>query len=83
MKAVVRGEAPHGTADNTVDLLTVRYEAAFDAHQSILDRNSYAILNGSKPSDQSELDEERAFEALQRARHALLVAAERAYPTIH
>jgi hypothetical protein len=32
---------------------------------------------------QSSVEEERAFEALDCARHALLTAAERAYPTIH
>lgn len=83
MRMVVRAAAQYGTAEDCVELLTARYKAAFDEYESIVARNSDVYLNGGKPSDQSALDEEHAFEALDTARYALLVAAERAYPTIH
>ena len=83
MKLVVRGAAQGGIAEDAFDLLTARYKTAYNAYQSIVDRNSKAYLDGGKPSPQSALDEERALEALDGARDALLVAAERAYPTIH
>jgi hypothetical protein len=84
VRYVVRAAAQDGTADDgAVELLTERYRAALDEYQNIVDRNSYVCLHGGQASLQSLVDEERAFEALDCARHALFIAAERAYPTIH
>ena len=69
--------------DDAVERLTQRYEAALDRYQGIVDLNFAIRMRGGRASMQSLVDEERAFEALDRARHALLIAAERAYPTIH
>lgn len=83
MKSVVRAAAQDGTAHDAVELLTKRYEAALDEYENIVARNSYVSMNGDAASRQSLADEERAFVALDCARHALLIAAELAYPTIH
>ena len=83
MKAVVRAAARDGALDDAVEQLTERYKAALHEYESILDRNSSIWMRGGRASAQSQVDEERAFEALDCARHALLVAAERAYPAIH
>ena len=83
MKLLVRAAAQHGMVENAIDLLTARYNAAFVEYRSIVDRNAEAFSNGSGASVRSLVEEERAFEALDCARHALLVAAEQAYPTIH
>jgi hypothetical protein len=80
MKGVV---ATYGTVEDEIELLTARYRAAFHDYQWVLNRNTDIWLNGGQTSVQSLVDEERAFEALDCARHALLAAAERAYPTIH
>lgn len=69
--------------DDAVEQLKERYETALDEYRSIVDRNSSVRMRGGRASLQSLVDEERAFEALDCARHALRVAAERAYPTIH
>lgn len=69
--------------DDVIEHLKARYEAALDKYQGIVQRNSSIGMHGGRASVQSLVDEERAFEALDCARHALLVAAERAYPTIH
>jgi hypothetical protein len=63
--------------------VTVRYRTAFVKYQDVVDRNTELMLNGGKPSKLAHLEEERAFEELDVARHALLAAAELAYPTIH
>ena len=83
MKLSVRAAAQYGVVDDAVDLLTARYEAAFLQYRNIVARNAEAYVNGSGASVRSLVEEERAFEALDCARHALLVAAEQAYPTIH
>jgi hypothetical protein len=80
---IVRAAAQDGAMDDAVEQLKERYDAALDEYQSILERNSSVYMRGGRASLQSLVDEERAFEALDCARHALLVAAERAYPTIH
>ena len=66
-----------------VDALTLRYRTAFEQYQDIVDKNAEASLMGDKPSPQAQLEEERAFDALDSARYALLDAAAQAYPTIH
>ena len=75
--------ADFGIVDDAVDVLTARYKAAFDEYQTVVNRNARAHLSGGGASVRSLVEEERAFEALDCARHALLTAAERAYPTIH
>jgi hypothetical protein len=40
-------------------------------------------LRGAKPSQLARLEEERAFEELDSARHAVFTAAAVAFPTIH
>jgi hypothetical protein len=83
VKAVVRAAAQDGTVADKVEQLKERYEAALDDYQSIVDRNFSVFLHEGRASLQSLIDEERAFDALDCARHALRVAAEQAYPTIH
>lgn len=83
MKVFVRAAAQYGMVEDAVELLTARYKAAFIEYQGIVDRNAEAYSNGVGASLRSLADEERAFEALDCARHALLAAAEQAYPTIH
>jgi hypothetical protein len=77
---------PHGeqaSGDGGVEPVTLRYNAAFDVYQEIVDRNTSLMLSGSKPSALAYLEEERAFEELDGARYALLTAAALAYPTVH
>ena len=73
--------APDG--GDTVELLTLRYHAACTEYQDVVDKNEELCLNGGRPSEQALYEEERAFEALDCARHALVGAAEAADPTIH
>lgn len=77
---------PHGEqvcGDGGVEPVTLRYNAAFDAYREVANRNTSLMLSGSKPSALAYLEEERAFEELDGARHALLTAAALAYPTVH
>jgi hypothetical protein len=66
-----------------LELLTLRYKAAFAEYQDILDKNAERNLTGVRPSQRAVLEEERAFEELDVARHALLDAAALADPTVH
>ena len=70
-------------SDDHFAQVTLRYRTAFAEYQHVVDRNTELMLSGGKPSKLAHLEEERAFEELDVARHALLVAAELAYPTIH
>jgi len=45
--------------------------------------NTWVRLNGDRPSIRARIEEERAFEELDSARHALFTAAAVAFPTIH
>jgi hypothetical protein len=83
MKAVFRPLTEFPSMNNNVAALTLRYRAAFKEYQSIVDKNAERSLTGGKPSDQALLEEEQAFEELDRARQALLDAAAEAYPTVH
>ena len=67
----------------TIERLTLRYRAAYDTYQGISDTNRELAMTGGTPTLRALVDEERAFEQLDAARHALLAAAARAYPTIH
>jgi hypothetical protein len=69
--------------ENAVEQLTLRYRAAFDEYKNIVDKNAELCLMGDKPSEQALLDEERAYDELDSARHALLGAAGLADPTLH
>lgn len=79
---VIRAEGEQSAYDG-VERLTRRYQVAHAVYQFVADRNTELMLSGGKPSELAHIEEERAFEELDVARHALLVAAERAYPTIH
>jgi hypothetical protein len=81
MKAVFRPMKQYPGAN--VEALTVRYKAAFDQYQRIVDRNMELTLTGGRPSPDAALDEERAFDELDAARHALLDAAALVSPTLH
>jgi hypothetical protein len=69
--------------DDTVRELTSQYQVASDQYQSIVNDNAELTMMGDRPSQQALFDEERAFEELDVARHRLLDATARAYPTIH
>lgn len=83
MTLIVRGAAQYGIVEDAIELLTAEYKAAFAAYRRVVDRNAEAYLSGGGASVQALVEEEQAFEALDCARHALLLAAEHAYPTIH
>jgi hypothetical protein len=69
--------------EDAVRLLTRRYQVAYQQYQRIVDENAELNRTGNTLSEQALLDEERAFEELDVARHALLEAATQAYPTVH
>jgi hypothetical protein len=83
VKPIFRPMSEFPSMEARVERLTLRYKAAFDEYQGIVDKNAEACFTGGKPSEQSLLEEERAFEELDSARHALLEAAAHACPTIH
>lgn len=78
-----RDAALYPEMDDTFDVLTTRYRAAVVQYQHLMNKNARLNLSGDKPSAQQLLDEERAFEELDCARHALLDAATLANPTVH
>ena len=73
----------HPGIDDAVERAMVRYWAAQEEYRGVVVRNMELTLNGGRPSQLARLDEERAFEALDCARHALFTAASIAFPTIH
>ncbi len=79
---IIRAEGDQWTHDG-VERLTQRYRVAYAVYQFVADRNTELMLNGGRPSELAHLEEERAFEELDAARHRLMLAAEQAYPTIH
>jgi hypothetical protein len=83
MKPLIVRQAFHDPENDAVDVHSVRYKAAFEIYRRLVDRNADLFLSGGKPTDAARLDEERAFDALDCARHALLDAAALAYPTVH
>jgi hypothetical protein len=84
MKTLIVRQVFHDPVnDDAVDLLTVRYKAAYAAYQGVVDQNTGLFMSGDRPSAAALRDEERAFDELDCARHALLDAAALAYPTIH
>ena len=84
MKALLVRQAFHDSQnDEAVDIMTVRYKAAYAQYQQRVDENRNLYLSGCRPSHEARRDEERALDELDCARHALLDAAALAYPTIH
>lgn len=84
MKISFFPESADGSSmDDTLDLLTLRYQEAFAQYRCLADRNSRLNLSGDRPSERARHEEERAFERLDVARNALLDAAARAHPTVH
>jgi hypothetical protein len=69
--------------DDAFELLTLRYQAAFTEYRWFVDRNTGLNMSGDRPSARALYEEERAFDQLDVARHALLDAAARAHPTVH
>jgi len=69
--------------DDALELLTLRYQAAFVQYRGLVDRNTGLNLSGDRPSVRALHEEERAFEELDVARSALLDAAAQAHPTVH
>lgn len=82
MKVTIDQRA-HPGVDDAVERAMVRYWAAEAVYERVVIRNAERMLNGGKPSPEARLDEERAFEELDSARHALFTAAAIAFPTIH
>lgn len=70
-------------SDDPVELATLRYRAAFAVYEFVVDKNARMSMRGDKPSKRARLDEERAYDELDSARHALFTAAAVAFPTIH
>jgi hypothetical protein len=78
-----RDAALYPAMDETFDVLTMRYHAAAQQYQELVNKHARLNLSGGKPSAQQLLDEELAFDVLDSARHALLHAASEAHPTLH
>ena len=73
----------HPGIDDPVELAMMRYQAASDMYEGLADMNTWVRLNGDRPSIRARIEEERAFDELDCARHALFTAAAVAFPTIH
>jgi hypothetical protein len=80
---VTKDQRPPPGIDDAVERAMIRYWAAQAQYRDVVVRNMELTLNGGERSDLARLDEERAFEALDYARHALFTAAAIAFPTIH
>ena len=79
---VIRAAAS-GILEDRVESLVTRYKAAFDKYQNIVDRNFGISMRGDELPCKLAAEEERALEALDFARNALMTAVEQAYPTMH
>jgi len=81
------GTAPraraHPGSDDAVEQATLRYKAAYAEYEGLVDRNAELRLSGGMPSRRARRKEERAFDELDSARHALFTAAAVDFPTIH
>lgn len=69
--------------DEVIAALTLRYQEAYAEYRYLADENAEMCMTSGRLSPQARYEEERAFEALDSARYALLGAAAQAYPTIH
>lgn len=74
-------EAP--ASDDPVELAMLRFKAAYAEYHNLVERNAELSAAGDKPSQESLLGEEEAFDELDGARQALFDAAALAHPTIH
>jgi hypothetical protein len=73
----------HPGSDDPVERAMVRYQVASEMYEGLADLNTWLRLTGDRPSMRLRLEEERAFDELDCARHALFTAAAVAFPTIH
>jgi hypothetical protein len=80
---VIADQRVHPGSDDAVELATVRYQAAFAKYQFVVGKNAETTMIGGTPSWRARRAEERAFDELDSARHALFTAAAVAFPTIH
>ena len=78
-----RLQAQSLTGNDPVEVATLRYKAAYLEYHDVMDRNAELSMDGGKPSQESMLQEEVAFEKLDSARQALLEATALAHPTVH
>ena len=70
-------------SDDAVEMAMSRYQAAAAEYEGVADKNAWVSMRGDKPSPRARLEEERAFDELDSARHALFTAASVAFPTVH
>jgi hypothetical protein len=80
---VTLDQRAHLASDDAVERAMSRYETACMEYEGVVDQNTELSLRGGKPSQLARLEEERAFEELDSARHAVFTAAAVAFPTIH
>lgn len=80
---VTADQRAHLGNDDAVERAMVRYNTAYAEYQGAQDAITEVNLSGGKPSPRARLEEERAFDELDSARHALFTAAAVAFPTIH
>ena len=78
-----RLQAQSLTGNDPVEVATLRYKAAYLEYHDVVDKNAELRIDGVKPSEESMLQEEVAFEKLESARQALLEATALAHPTVH
>ena len=78
-----RLQAQSLTGNDPVEVATLRYKAAYLEYHDVMDRNAELSMDCGKPSQESMLQEEVAFEKLDSARQALLEATALAHPTVH
>ena len=78
-----RMQAQSLTGNDPVEVATLRYKAAYLEYHDVMDKNAELSMDGGKPSQESMLQEEAAFEKLDSARQALLEATALAHPTVH
>jgi hypothetical protein len=58
----------------SVEMLRAKYRRLWDEHQLIADHNARLVKSGKHPSNEQLINEERAAEAVRRARSELLLA---------
>ena len=83
MTSFIRQRAHELGVDDDVDLLALRYRAAYDEYHHVYCRNAEVAISGGRPSKQARDEEEQALIALDGAREALLDGALLAFPTVH
>jgi hypothetical protein len=78
----LRGAGHNAGVNETkrVNVLRLRYKAAFDAYWAIAKRNAQLLKLGRQPSAEEVADEDRAAADLRAARNELIVSPERLGP---